>query len=92
MRRGHALDGRNNPDARKVVAGRILLRALISEELGIPWGELAFMQTPQGKLYLNNASDVYPNFNFNLTHAGDWVCAILCCMLLTVPSNGPLGL
>jgi len=70
---GSSVVGRFNPDSKSSLLGRILLRNTIFHELGIPWNEIHFGRTDKGKPYLINHSYKFPNFNFNVSHAGKWV-------------------
>lgn len=67
------LVGRTNPDAKSALVGRLLLRLLVHEVLSIPFSEISFARTKEGKPYLVNKSDKFPNFNFNISHSGNWV-------------------
>jgi len=67
------LVGRTNPDAKSALVGRLLLRLLVHQVLSIPFSEISFARTKEGKPYLVNKSDKFPNFNFNISHAGNWV-------------------
>jgi 4'-phosphopantetheinyl transferase len=56
-----------------------LIRTIITEDLGIRNDNISFGKNPYGKPYLKD----YPNFNFNISHSGDFVvCAI---------DNNPIG-
>jgi len=67
------LVGRNNPDAKSALIGRLLMRLLVHTELDIPYNEIVFARTKENKPYLTNKTDKYPNFNFNVSHAGHLV-------------------
>ncbi|XP_075054919.1 L-aminoadipate-semialdehyde dehydrogenase-phosphopantetheinyl transferase isoform X2 [Mixophyes fleayi] len=54
-------------------AGRLLIRKVIAEKLKIPWSKIVLERTAKGKPFL--ASDIapqHPNFNFNVSHQGDY--------------------
>ncbi|XP_074917808.1 L-aminoadipate-semialdehyde dehydrogenase-phosphopantetheinyl transferase isoform X3 [Chelonoidis abingdonii] len=54
-------------------AGRLLIRKLIAEKLRIPWNEIHLQRTSKGKPFLvNDILDIHPNFNFNVSHQGDY--------------------
>ncbi|XP_050209440.1 uncharacterized protein LOC126660138 [Mercurialis annua] len=62
-------------DRKRALMSRLLQYALIHEVLGIPYHEILIKQTGEGKPYLEY-SEVYskfPNFNFNVSHHGDFV-------------------
>ncbi|KFO91733.1 L-aminoadipate-semialdehyde dehydrogenase-phosphopantetheinyl transferase, partial [Buceros rhinoceros silvestris] len=54
-------------------AGRLLIRKLIAEKLCIPWNEIHLKRTSKGKPFLeNNVVDICSNYNFNVSHQGDY--------------------
>uniref|UniRef100_A0A8C3RHT4 L-aminoadipate-semialdehyde dehydrogenase-phosphopantetheinyl transferase n=1 Tax=Chelydra serpentina TaxID=8475 RepID=A0A8C3RHT4_CHESE len=54
-------------------AGRLLIRKLIAEKLWIPWNEIHLQRTSKGKPFLvNDILSIHPNFNFNVSHQGDY--------------------
>ncbi|XP_025054036.1 L-aminoadipate-semialdehyde dehydrogenase-phosphopantetheinyl transferase isoform X2 [Alligator sinensis] len=54
-------------------AGRLLIRKLIAEKLWIPWNEIVLQRTSKGKPFLaNSISSIHSNFNFNVSHQGDY--------------------
>ncbi|XP_024062361.1 L-aminoadipate-semialdehyde dehydrogenase-phosphopantetheinyl transferase isoform X2 [Terrapene carolina triunguis] len=54
-------------------AGRLLIRKLIAEKLWIPWNEIHLQRTSKGKPFLvNDILGIHPNFNFNVSHQGDY--------------------
>uniref|UniRef100_A0A8C0F3K8 L-aminoadipate-semialdehyde dehydrogenase-phosphopantetheinyl transferase n=1 Tax=Bubo bubo TaxID=30461 RepID=A0A8C0F3K8_BUBBB len=54
-------------------AGRLLIRKLIAEKLYIPWNEIHLQRTSKGKPFLaNNIFSIYSNYNFNVSHQGDY--------------------
>lgn len=69
----------NKKDKIRTLIGDILIRTIITEDLGIRNDNISFEKNPYGKPYLKD----YPNFNFNISHSGDFVvCAI---------DNNPIG-
>lgn len=49
------------------------MRKLISEELCIPWNEVHLQRTSKGKPFLaNNLLGINSNYNFNVSHQGDY--------------------
>ncbi|XP_038673586.1 L-aminoadipate-semialdehyde dehydrogenase-phosphopantetheinyl transferase isoform X2 [Scyliorhinus canicula] len=53
--------------------GRLLIRKLIAEKLKIPWNEIQLQRTTKGKPFLANpVLNTIPNFNFNISHQGDY--------------------
>jgi 4'-phosphopantetheinyl transferase len=74
------LVGRHNPDAKSALVGRLLiLLAAAHHRPHAPLDALRFERTPQGKPYLaldagESAGPVATeHFNFNVSHAGEWV-------------------
>ncbi|NXL16201.1 ADPPT transferase, partial [Setophaga kirtlandii] len=60
-------------DAKAALAGRLLMRKLITEELCIPWNEVHLQRTPKGKPFLaSNLVGINSNYNFNVSHQGDY--------------------
>ncbi|XP_054071976.1 L-aminoadipate-semialdehyde dehydrogenase-phosphopantetheinyl transferase isoform X5 [Rissa tridactyla] len=60
-------------DAKAALAGRLLIRKLIAEKLRIPWNEITLQRTSKGKPFLaNNIFGIYSNYNFNVSHQGDY--------------------
>ena len=60
-------------DAQRSLLADVLMRTVISSKLSIRNNEILFFINEYGKPFLRNAD----NFNFNLSHAGEWVvCAI----------------
>ncbi|XP_043547761.1 L-aminoadipate-semialdehyde dehydrogenase-phosphopantetheinyl transferase isoform X1 [Chiloscyllium plagiosum] len=60
-------------DAKAAMGGRLLIRKLIAEKLMIPWNEIQLARTTKGKPYLANpVLTTIPNFNFNISHHGDY--------------------
>lgn len=48
------------------------MRRAVEEQLGIPYNEIIFDRTEKGKPYLKNESTIFPNFNFNVSHQGQF--------------------
>ncbi|XP_059502611.1 L-aminoadipate-semialdehyde dehydrogenase-phosphopantetheinyl transferase isoform X2 [Stegostoma tigrinum] len=60
-------------DAKAAMGGRLLIRKLIAERLKIPWNEIQLQRTTKGKPFLANpVFTTIPNFNFNISHHGDY--------------------
>ncbi|KAM3935312.1 L-aminoadipate-semialdehyde dehydrogenase-phosphopantetheinyl transferase [Leptodactylus fuscus] len=60
-------------DAKAAMAGRLLIRKLISEKLQIPWDKIQLDRTAKGKPFLvSGTPPQLPNFNFNVSHQGDY--------------------
>nr|XP_033804770.1 L-aminoadipate-semialdehyde dehydrogenase-phosphopantetheinyl transferase [Geotrypetes seraphini] len=60
-------------DAKAAMAGRLLIRKLIADKLQIPWNEILLQRTSKGKPFLvHDISKTYPNFNFNVSHQGEY--------------------
>ncbi|NXJ58987.1 ADPPT transferase, partial [Rostratula benghalensis] len=60
-------------DAKAALAGRLLIRKLITEKLCIPWNEINLQRTSKGKPFLaNNILTIYSNYTFNVSHQGDY--------------------
>ncbi|KAK2499990.1 hypothetical protein MC885_002595 [Smutsia gigantea] len=54
-------------------AGRLMIRKLVAEKLNIPWNNIRLQRTAKGKPVLAKDSlNPYPNFNFNISHQGDY--------------------
>lgn len=63
----------NKKDKLRMLMGEILIRTIITKELGIKNKFINFDRTRYGKPYLNE----YSKFNFSISHSGDFVlCAI----------------
>lgn len=61
-------------DGKSSLAGRLMLRKLAAEKLGLPWAEAKFARTDKGRPYLATAVDeMLRNVDFNVSHQGDWV-------------------
>ncbi|NXF11472.1 ADPPT transferase, partial [Smithornis capensis] len=60
-------------DAKAALAGRLLMRKLIAEKMGIPWNEVHLQRTSKGKPFLaNTVFGINANYNFNISHQGDY--------------------
>ncbi|KAM3875267.1 L-aminoadipate-semialdehyde dehydrogenase-phosphopantetheinyl transferase [Diretmus argenteus] len=67
-------------DAKSAMAGRLLLRRLVCERMGIPWSDIRLERSPRGKPYLAAPLKVTPDcsrpqpwaWSFNLSHQGDY--------------------
>ncbi|XP_045338600.1 L-aminoadipate-semialdehyde dehydrogenase-phosphopantetheinyl transferase isoform X3 [Leopardus geoffroyi] len=60
-------------DAKAAMAGRLMMRKLVAEKLNIPWNNIRLQRTAKGKPVLAKDSlNPYPNFNFNISHQGDY--------------------
>lgn len=54
-------------------AGRLMIRKLVAEKLNIPWDHIRLQRTSKGKPVLaKDTLNPYPNFNFNISHQGDY--------------------
>ncbi|KAK1294979.1 hypothetical protein QJS10_CPA16g01199 [Acorus calamus] len=62
-------------DRKRALVSRLLQYALVREVLGIPFDEIIIKRTVEGKPYLENGKGSldFPNFNFNVSHHGDYV-------------------
>lgn len=50
-----------------------MIRKLVAEKLNIPWNNIRLQRTAKGKPVLAKDSlNPYPNFNFNVSHQGDY--------------------
>ncbi|XP_061074232.1 L-aminoadipate-semialdehyde dehydrogenase-phosphopantetheinyl transferase [Conger conger] len=61
-------------DAKLAMAGRLLLRKLIWERMGISWDQIRFERTAKGKPFLANppSSTEVCRWSFNVSHQGDF--------------------
>ncbi|MEE6472855.1 hypothetical protein FKM82_009747 [Ascaphus truei] len=60
-------------DAKAAMVGRLLIRKLIAEKLQIPWNKILLQRTAKGKPFLEDGIPAQqPNFNFNVSHHGDY--------------------
>ncbi|XP_042484614.1 L-aminoadipate-semialdehyde dehydrogenase-phosphopantetheinyl transferase-like isoform X2 [Macadamia integrifolia] len=61
-------------DRKRAIVSRLLQYALVNEVLGIPFNEIIIRRTIEGKPYLESKENLeFPNFNFNVSHHGDYV-------------------
>ncbi|XP_040995027.1 L-aminoadipate-semialdehyde dehydrogenase-phosphopantetheinyl transferase-like [Juglans microcarpa x Juglans regia] len=62
-------------DRKRALVSRFLQYALVHELLGIPFDEITINRTVEGKPYLeyDKVGLEFPNFNFNVSHHGDFV-------------------
>ncbi|AQS04673.1 4'-phosphopantetheinyl transferase family protein [Clostridium beijerinckii] len=70
----------NQKDKIRTLIGEILIRTIIVEKLKIDNKCIRFSKNEYGKPYLKD----YPNFNFNISHSGEYV--------LCVVDNKPVGI
>ncbi|GBF99739.1 L-aminoadipate-semialdehydedehydrogenase-phosphopantetheinyl transferase [Raphidocelis subcapitata] len=72
---------RSVDDQKRAVASRLLVRACCAEVLSLPWREVDIRRTRGRKPFCANAGApgraAAPNFNFNVSHEGDYV-ALAC--------------
>ncbi|XP_028817879.1 L-aminoadipate-semialdehyde dehydrogenase-phosphopantetheinyl transferase [Denticeps clupeoides] len=61
-------------DAKSAMAGRLLIRKLVSEKVGIAWDQIHLDRTAKGKPFLANPATHAANrkWNFNVSHQGDF--------------------
>lgn len=61
-------------DAKSAMAGRLLIRKLIAEKMGIPWNEICLQRTAKGKPFLANevSCSSQKQYTFNISHQGDY--------------------
>nr|XP_040040820.1 L-aminoadipate-semialdehyde dehydrogenase-phosphopantetheinyl transferase isoform X1 [Gasterosteus aculeatus aculeatus] len=66
-------------DAKSAMAGRLLLRKLVHDRVGIPWSEIRLDRSPRGKPYLaaplkvgTDSVPEPPSWSFNLSHQGEY--------------------
>ncbi|XP_066286534.1 L-aminoadipate-semialdehyde dehydrogenase-phosphopantetheinyl transferase-like [Branchiostoma lanceolatum] len=61
-------------DAKYAMAGRLLIRKAVSDQLGIQWKDVQLGRTEKGKPYLTNTvdNDDHALFSFNVSHSGDY--------------------
>ncbi|XP_051116423.1 uncharacterized protein LOC127241424 [Andrographis paniculata] len=62
-------------DRKRAIVSRLLQYALVNRVLGIPFDQIVIERTPEGKPFLvcDNGTLAFPNFNFNVSHHGDYV-------------------
>lgn len=60
-------------DAKSSMAGRLMLRKLVTEMLGLSWSCATFDRTDKGRPYLvNSLPEKLKDVDFNVSHQGDW--------------------
>nr|XP_046170915.1 L-aminoadipate-semialdehyde dehydrogenase-phosphopantetheinyl transferase [Oncorhynchus gorbuscha] len=62
-------------DAKSAMAGRLLLRRLVCDRMGVPWSDICLERSPRGKPYLANPACSSPEtmgWSFNISHQGDY--------------------
>lgn len=62
-------------DRKRALVSRLLQYALVHQALGIPFDEIIINRTAEGKpcLESHKKNVKFPNFNFNVSHHGDYV-------------------
>ncbi|XWS09283.1 hypothetical protein CRYUN_Cryun40dG0072500 [Craigia yunnanensis] len=62
-------------DRKRALISLLLQYALVHEVLGIPYQDIVIKRTPEGKPFLEYGRVCFdfPNFNFNVSHHGDYV-------------------
>ncbi|XVF84473.1 hypothetical protein PTKIN_Ptkin17bG0039600 [Pterospermum kingtungense] len=62
-------------DRKRALISRLLQYALVHEVLGIPYQDIVIKRTSEGKPFLECGRVCFdlPNFNFNVSHHGDYV-------------------
>lgn len=62
-------------DQKRALVSRLLQYALVHQVLGVPFDEIVIKRTVEGKPYLvgDKLNLEFPNFNFNVSHHGDYV-------------------
>ncbi|MCL7023921.1 hypothetical protein MKW94_005802 [Papaver nudicaule] len=62
-------------DRKRAIVSRLLQYALVHEVFEIPFDEIRIKRTVEGKPYLetDGKNMEFPNFNFNVSHHGDYV-------------------
>ncbi|XP_064934625.1 uncharacterized protein LOC135587305 isoform X2 [Musa acuminata AAA Group] len=77
-------------DKKRALVSRLLQYSLVHEVLGIPFDKIIIHRTAEGKPYLKNSIDFpFSNFNFNVSHHGDYVgiaSELLCLVGLDIVS------
>ncbi|KAL2095880.1 hypothetical protein ACEWY4_008028 [Coilia grayii] len=61
-------------DAKSAMAGRLLIRKLVSEKMGIVWDQIRLERTARGKPVVANpiADAGHQRWSFNVSHQGDY--------------------
>lgn len=73
---GVYLTGKDNPDAKSSLVGRLMQRKLVHDHQAVPYASIKLQRTAKGKPFFDQSSctnQSYPNFNFNVSHQGDFV-------------------
>ncbi|KAF3327230.1 L-aminoadipate-semialdehyde dehydrogenase-phosphopantetheinyl transferase-like isoform X1 [Carex littledalei] len=69
-------------DRKRALVSRLLQYSLVTDVLGIPFDKISILHTTEGKPYLKNKEKLlYPNFNYSVSHHGDYVgvaCEPIC--------------
>ncbi|CAJ1967798.1 unnamed protein product [Sphenostylis stenocarpa] len=60
-------------DRKRALVSRMLQYVLVHDVLQIPFPDIVIKRTLEGKPYLDHDSRRFPNFNFNVSHHGDYV-------------------
>lgn len=62
-------------DKKRALVSRMLQYALVHQVLGLPYEGIIISRTLEGKPYLecDKIGSMFPNFNFNVSHHGDYV-------------------
>ncbi|XP_042394023.1 L-aminoadipate-semialdehyde dehydrogenase-phosphopantetheinyl transferase-like isoform X1 [Zingiber officinale] len=61
-------------DRKRALVSRLLQYSIVHEVLGIPYDKIIIHRTLEGKPYLiNGIGSPFSNFNFNVSHHGDYV-------------------
>jgi len=69
------LTGKDNPDAKSSLVGRLMQRKMVHKYQNISNNDIKLERTTKGKPYFaqSQCRNIYPNFNFNVSHQGDFV-------------------
>ncbi|KPP74221.1 L-aminoadipate-semialdehyde dehydrogenase-phosphopantetheinyl transferase-like [Scleropages formosus] len=61
-------------DAKAAMAGRLLIRKLLCEKMGVTWDEIHLERTAKGKPFLASPAPLSPSdrWSFNISHQGDF--------------------
>ncbi|TRY81532.1 hypothetical protein DNTS_005816 [Danionella cerebrum] len=70
-------------DAKYAMAGRLLIRKLVCEKMGLPWDGFRLERTERGKPYLPQTPSS-TNWSFNVSHQGDFA-------VLAAEARRPVG-
>ncbi|CAM6017330.1 unnamed protein product [Sphagnum balticum] len=66
----------NFEDQKRALLSRLLQRKLVQFVLGLNYDCIVIERTPEGKPYLNKNLNLLSNFNFNVSHHGDYVVIV----------------